>query len=354
LPHRDDYNLEHDRKATRDLIEKLYPSIDTGDYHEFKKPDEGIKFLEKNKKLYVLKGFNTEADTIVPDSNDLDDNHEILIDALEDDDQGYYEKNGFILEEKIPDVIEFTPEAIGFDGELRCVSINVEHKRFGSRSGPQVGCNSNIVVWLEEYEKVFDTFLEPLASRMLRKNEMTVWDLSVLYSPSRKKYYAGELCPNRMGFDAVYAQCATFGSASDWLAHVMGEDKEYFDIGVSLRVFNVEKTQAIFIGDPANENVWCYDIHKEENKLQSVGAGRDAYVLTAASDDMDEAIDELYELEHGVEFDPGFNLEKHDWYDKEWPINVLHRIDFLKKLGMLKGGEYAKKETIKAGQGAGG
>jgi hypothetical protein len=351
LPHREDYQLEHDRKATRDLIEELYPDVETGDYKEFKKSKDGIAYLEKNEgKLYVLKGFNSDAETIVPDSDDPDINGEIITDALEHDEEHNYEKDGFILEEKIPDVIEFTPEAIAWDGQVRCVSVDVEHKRFGSRSGPQVGCASNVVVWQNDNDQIYRMFLEPLESRMLRRKELTIWDLSVLYSPSMKKYYAGEFCPNRMGFDAVFSEIDSFGSATNWLEHIMGDDKEYEPIGVAIRMFNPNKANAIFIGDPAAPNVWCYDIHCEDDKYHTTGIGKDVCVLTESGPTIEKAIEELYKVEHDVEFDPGYHLEEHDWYDKEWPINVLHRIEVLEKLGLIEGGEkYATKKGTKKG-----
>lgn len=349
LPHREDYALEHDRKSTRDLIEKLYPDIETGDYQEFKKPKDGIAYLEKNEdKLYVLKGFNSDAETIVPDSDDPEINRAILTDALTTDKDHHYEKDGFILEEKIPDVIEFTPEAIAYDGEVRCINIDVEHKRFGSRSGPQVGCASNVVLWQNDNEKIYKTFLQPLEEKMLRKNELTVWDLSVLYSPSRKKYYAGEFCPNRMGFDAVFTEIDTFGTASNWLAHILGDDKPYEPIGVAIRLFNPEKSDALFIGEPAAPNVWCYDIYKKDDDYYSTGIGKDLCVLTESGDTLDQAIEELYEVEHDVQFDPAYHLEQHDWYDKKWGINVLNRIDILEKLGWIGGELNAEKRIQKS------
>jgi hypothetical protein len=352
LPHKEDYDLEHDRKATRDLIEKLYPDVETGDYKEFRKAKDGVKYLEANKeKLYVLKGFNADAETIVPDSDDPDINREIIVDALEHDKERNYEKDGFILEEKIPDVIEFTPEAIAFDGAVRCVNIDVEHKRFGSRSGPQVGCAANVVMWQESNGELYDMFLAPLEDRMLRPNELTVWDLSVLYSPSEKKFYAGEFCPDRMGFDAVFSEIDSFGSATNWLQFIMGDnEKERESVGVALRLFNPEKSDALFIGDPSAVNVWCYDIYEQDGDYHTTGLGKDVCVLSESAATINEAIDELYEVEHDVVFDPAYHLEQHDWFDTECPINMLHRIDVLTKLGIIEGDIYGKKR-IDSGSG---
>lgn len=349
LPRKDDYDLEHDRKATRDLIEKLYPEIETGEYREFKTEKDATAFLEKDSdKLYVLKGFNAEADTIVPESDDVEINRAIIIDALQHDKEGNYEKDGFILEEKIPDVIEFTPEAIGFDGQLRCINIDVEHKRFGSRSGPQVGCATNIVLWQNDNEKIYRMFLKPLEKIMLRPNELTIWDLSVLYSPSRKKYYAGEFCPNRMGFDAAFTEIATFGTVTAWIDYILGGEQPYLPIGVAVRLFNPDKQDALFIGEPGDPHVWCYDILKDGDSYHVQGLGKDVCVLTQAGQTIDEAIDALYEHEHDVIFDPAYHLEKHDWYDEQWPINLLHRIDVLDDLNLLKGGESNAQEKTNA------
>lgn len=339
LPHRDDYLLEHDRNAARDLVTELYPNVDTGDYHEFKTAKDGLKFLTTNKdKLYVLKGFNAESETVVPGSDDIETNREILIDALEHDKERLYEKDGFILEEKIPDVIEFTPEAYGFDGEIRSVNVDVEHKRFGSRNGPMTGCAAGIVIWQEAESQLYEMFLRPLEERMLRPNELTIWDLSVLYSPSREKFYAGEFCPNRMGFDAVFTEICTYPSTSDWLDHLIsGTQPKRDPLGVSIRIFNPDKQDSLFIGDPADRNIWCYDIHQTEGKIYTTGLGKDTYVLTAEGNDIKDTIRKLYQLEHKVEFDPGYCLQMHDWTDTGWHQNILNRIKIISELDLIKG-----------------
>lgn len=338
LPHREDFMLEHDRRLARDLVKNEYSVVETGNYHEFKKTADAIKFLEKDgETLFCLKGFNADAETIVPDTNDPDLNHEILVDALEIDKDHNYEKDGFILEEKIPDAIEFTPEAYGYDGKLRSVSVDVEHKRIGSRNGPMTGCAMDCVIWQELESPLYEMFLEPLSKRMLRPKELTIWDLSVFYSPSRKKFYAGEFCANRMGFNAVFTEICTFESTSAWLEFVLGEEREHDPVGVSIRVFNQDKRDKIFIGDPADRNVWCFDIKRDGDKLHTNGLDKNAYVLTESASDIFAAIDELYQLEDKVQFDPGYNLQKHDWYDSQWPQNILHRIEVIMRLGLIGG-----------------
>lgn len=347
LPHREDYMLEHDRASMRQLVDDLYPDVETGDYHEFKKNEDGIEFLNDTDKFYVLKGFNAEAETIVPDHEDAAVANAVLVDALENDKDSLYEKDGFILEERIEDAIEFTPEAFSFDGQVRGINVDIEHKRFGSRNGPMTGCAMGLVLWQGE-GKLWDKFLEPLSKRMLRKNELTVWDLSVFYSPSRECFYAGEFCPNRMGFDAVFAEISTFGSASAWLDHILhGAADERglavqlpkHPVGITVRVFNVERVQHLFLGDPADPNVWCFDVKERDGKLYTTGMGKDAYVLSASAETVDDAIAEVYQLEHDIEFEGGYCLQDRDWHDKAFPGNVLHRLEVVRELKLLEGGE---------------
>lgn len=345
LPHKEDHDLEQDRNLAHEVIEELYPDVGLADYHEFKSAKDGIKFLEEtdNGKLYVLKGFHMEAETIVSTGDDVDDNRELIIDALERDRDHLYEKDGFILEEEIEDALEFTPEAVSWNGEVRCMSVDVEHKRLGSRSGPMTGCTMGAVLWQDDNEEMYERFLKPLEKRMMRPNEITFWDLSIYYSPKRKKFYAGEFCPNRMGYDAVFGEICTFRSSTDWLTYLIsGEYEERDPVSASIRVFNLDKKEKLFIGDPANRNVWCFDIHKENDKLYTAGSGKEAYTLTSSSEDLETAINQLYEFERTIEFEPGYFLEKHDWHDTEYHENILHRIEVLTQLGVI---EYAKKSS---------
>jgi hypothetical protein len=206
------------------------------------------------------------------------------------------------------------------------------------------GCALDAVVWQELDSQLYETFLKPLAGTMLRRNEVTIWDISILYSPSKEKYYAGEFCGNRFGYNAIFTEICTFESATSWLEFILGEERDRDPVGVSLRVFNTDKKAKLFIGDPADRNVWCFDLKAEDDKLRTTGMDKNAYALTESADNIFSAIDELYELEGKVEFDPGYSLQREDWYDVDWPFNILHRLDVLVELELI-GEDYADENV---------
>lgn len=336
LPTKEDYDLEHDRMQARELITKLYPMVEVGEYHEFKKTADAIKFLKSDDDtLYCLKGFNADAETIVPDSDDPEINRQLLIDRLERKAENY-EKDGFILEELIEDAIEFTPEAIGYNGKLVSVNIDIEHKRLGARNGPQTGCTLDLVLQQELDSEIYEWFLEPMADRMLRKNEITYWDLSILYSPSRKKFFAGEFCSNRFGYNAVFTEAGMFESTTDWIEAVTGEYDPPAAVGASLRMFNVKQKEALLIGDLGEHGIWPFDVYRDKTgKHLTTGVDTNAYVVTGSGESVESAIDDLYQREHRIEFDPGLCLQMRDWHDEQWKINILHRKKILEGIGLI-------------------
>jgi len=109
-------------------------------------------------------------------------------------------------------------------------------------------------------------------------------------------------------------------------------------VGVSLRIFNKQRIdqkkgwQEMLIGDPNDPNVFLWDVRSENGKLYTIGYDSNTYVVSAAGDTPEKAIDQLYKNDEHVVFDSGYSLEKHDWMDKEFPENILHRYEILKEL----------------------
>jgi phosphoribosylamine-glycine ligase len=111
LPTREDFEFEEDRNKAKEYVFRKYDIFSQQDIQEFDSIKEALNFLKKSEKIYGIKGFNPEAPTYFPMSNDK----QVAYDELEDimiSNQKLYESEGFILEEKIEDLIEFIPEII--------------------------------------------------------------------------------------------------------------------------------------------------------------------------------------------------------------------------------------------------
>jgi hypothetical protein len=340
LPHREDQILEKDRAAAKEFVRQNYDRVEVAEYQDFKTIDDALRYMDKNADtLYVLKGNSDECPTIVPSLDDVQVNRLLINDSLQRH-RKWYEKEGFSLEEKIPDIIEFTPEAYGYNGKVIGVSVDIEHKHLGSRGGPMEGCTMSLVLWQELESSVYEYFLEPLANQMLRTNEFTIWDMSLFWSPSRKKFFFGEFCPDRPGYDCLFAEIATTGGTRAWVEKILsnenfGQDKP---IGTAVRIFNKQRVnpkkgwQEMIIGSPTDPNVFLWDVREEDGKLYTVGYDSNTYVVTGAGKTIDAAIDNVYENDEHIVFDSGLSLEKHDWHDSKYPENILHRYRILKDL----------------------
>jgi hypothetical protein len=343
LPTKEDQRLEKDRAFAKQFVEENYPDVLVAEYQDFKTVQDAQKYLDKNADtLFVLKGNSDECPTIVPSLDDVAVNRELIIDSLERQ-KKWYEKEGFSLEEKIPDIIEFTPEAYAYDGEVIGVSVDLEHKHLGSRGGQMEGCTMGLLLWQELSSPIYDYFLEPLAKQMLRPREFTVWDMSVYWSPSRKQYFFGEFCPDRPGYDCVFSEIASSGGVEAWVEKItsgsrFGNDKAF---GTSVRIFNKQRVdpkkgwEELIVGNPADPNVFFWDVRQEGERLYTVGYDSNTYIVSGSGNTPDEAWDDVFKNDEKVVFDSGFSLEKHDVYDTEYPENILHRYEVLKELEEL-------------------
>lgn len=341
LPHQQDWELEKDREKAKQFVTKNYPNLEVAEYHDFLKVGDAIRFLAgEKKKLWVLKSHGQEGDTIVPTGEDVEKNHAMIVDTLERHAKEY-QADGFILEEKIPDLVEFTPEAIAIDGQVRFVNLNLESKILGARTGELVGCNLSLVYWQELDGPLYNEFLRPMEDFMLRDGEVTIWDAAVAYSPSRKNYFFLEYCANRPGYDSIYGEVATYGGfVEEYLEGIQHGIEPGYEFGASVRMFNLgrkvtgEKYRELLLGDPAEEGIWMYDILKESDEFYLSGYGKDVCCVTGAGSTPEEAIKAVYENVEGIDFLSAYYLTERDWLDKSYHRNVLHRLEVLEQLEM--------------------
>ncbi len=343
LPTKEDRELESDREAAKEFVQKNYKGLEVAEHQEFKTIEEAIKFLSENENLYVLKGFSDDAPTVVPNGlGDVEINHAEIENSLKTN-QKFYESEGFILEEKINDIIEFTPEATSFDGKVLGVSVDVEAKPLGAGdTGYMTGCSLNTIFWIPPNSEIYNIFLKPQEELMLRKNELTVWDASVLYSPSKDKFYFGEFCENRWGYDSIFAEIATLGSATKYFENlVKGEEliQGAKKFGSSIRIFNLlpdlkipgrPLADSIIITEPSDLNIWLWDAKQEEDKLMSVGYDKDLATVSGAADTFEESVRESYKnLKEKFYFGEMYYRPEFDFLSKDYPTSITNRLNFV-------------------------
>jgi len=342
LPSKEDQRLEKDRDYAKAFVEENYPEVEVAEHEDFKTVQDALKYMDKKSDmLFVLKGNSDECPTVVPSLDDPKVNRELIVDSLQRYEK-WYTKDGFSLEEKISDVIEFTPEAYSYDGQVIGVSVDIEHKHLGSRGGQMEGCSIDLVAWQDIDSPIYDMFLAPLEKQMLRPDELSIWDISLFWSPSRKAFFFGEFCSNRPGYDAVFAEISSSGGTEKWIEKVtsgerFGDDKPF---GTSVRVFNKQQVDPkkgwteLIVGNIDDPNVFMWDVREENGKIYTVGHDSNTFVISGSGDTVEQAIDDVYANREKIVFNSGFSLEKSDWFQKDWPQNVLHRWDVLSNLDL--------------------
>jgi hypothetical protein len=328
-PTRAQWEMEEDRNAGKEFVQKNYPDLKVAEVHEFKTIEEGISFLENTEKVWVLKSYNPAGSTIVPASDDADKAHEEIVGALEIE-KTDYEKDGFILEEMIPSPIEITPEIQFYNGKVIMTTVDIENKPIGAAStGNMTGCSSNLIIKTDIEEKINKIAFPPAVYEMAKKHKgLFVWDSSILINPKTKELYFGEFCANRWGWDSFFTNLAMCDSVSSFFNSILeGKNPLTSNYGVAVRMFNLKSyiDVPVILGEEGDKNVWFYDVKKVDGKYFTCGLGWDTYVVTGAGNTLSEAIDEAYEEIADTTLTNGYYRPKFDFISKEYSNSIMNR-----------------------------
>lgn len=341
LPTREQFELESDRAKGKQFVEKHYPDLGVGEQHDFKTIDEGISFLQEaaaKDQIFVLKAYNDDINAIVPTSDDPQLAKDELVSALAGERAGY-EMQGYLLEEKISEPMELTPQAIFYDGELVFCDMDIESKPlFAGDTGPQTGCSANLVVPISQYDPVAMLALPPEVYSMAQQHKgLFIWDASVLIDRRTGKKYFGEFCANRWGYDSLFTELAMCGTVSRYFELLMtGTNPMIHRYGAAVRMFNVKKIESAVI-HKGMKGLWMFDVHKPKDQVMSVGYCWDLLVATGAADDLDEALDQCYARLKEVAFTGGGYRPHQDFVSEEYPTSMISR--FNENVGKMFAGE---------------
>jgi hypothetical protein len=351
LPSQEDFDLENDRESGKDFVFSHYKVFSIQEVHEFQTIEEAKQFLSEQEKVYGIKGYNPDAPTFFPASN----NPKIALIELTDIMDSYkkeYESEGFILEEKIENLIEITPEIVVYDGEPLGMNIDLELKPVGNGNlGYLTGDAASFIMWIEKdspaWKKLYELFFQPALSKIIRPNELVIWDAGVMYSPSRNKFYFSEYAPSRPGYNAFFNELSTFDKVSTYFEKIINKeplfDKKTKPFGCSIRVFNLlpdkkfkemYQDNILVYGNPDDKNLWFFDIYKRGNNLYTVGMEKDVAVVTASGDNWEEGFKEIDEkLSSGeyLVFPSMYYRKSFDILDNSYNNNLGDRYEFVCK-----------------------
>lgn len=352
FPTEEGYRLEEDRKAGKKFAEENYPDLKVIEANEFKAVEEALTFLEENQdKVFVLKSEGGEAETVVPATNDPELAHRQIVGALESE-RGEYEKDGFTLEEKIPNPIELSPVMVFWEGKPLFSLVELENKPMGSANIGRLsgGCQNLTLQTKLDCNLNQIAFPEVIHEMAKQQPGVGIYDAGLLYDGSNYRFT--EFCGQRWGWDGIFAEIAMCRDSDgknavsrhfDGLAD--GENPLTCQYGVALRLFQTQPDPdhgGLYQGgytmdwmDEVSDGLFFYCLKKEEDRFVSVGYLKDLGVAVGASDYYRAAVDQAYFCARSFAMTGVYYRPKLDFLSTDYPTSIINRYHFLIHSGML-------------------
>ena len=353
-PTEEDRHLEANRDDGKDFVKKYYADteVKVADVHEFNKVEDAMQFLEEemqegeddDRKLWVLKGNNSSAETIVPLSTDTPEQAFELMKTALDKDPKSYESEGFILEQFIPNAMEITPQAYFWNGELLATSIDIEIKKKGSGlSGRTVGCAANLIVPTKLEDRINKIAFPPKVYEMAKEHTgLFLWDASLLIDPKTDDVYFGEFCANRFGYDQTQVDMTLCGGVKYFFENIMNGRSPYTNqmgkFGFGVRLFNELDDEKIpgkaasdvpfFVDEEVAEYVFPMYVYKDEEGYKTSGYDRDLTVVTCAMDTIEAAAEGCYKYMEKISFKDYSRLSLDDVLSTRYDGAILNRFNY--------------------------
>lgn len=357
FPTEEGYELEKDRQIGKAFAQEHYPDLKVAPVNEFSKVDEAIKFLEEqgHEHIFVLKSEGSNAETVVPLTNDFDLARRQITGALITEIHNY-ERGGFTLEEKIRAPIELSPVMVFWDGKPLFSVVELENKPFGSSNiGRLTGGCQNLTIQTPLDCKLNGMAFPPVIYEMAKKQPgIGIYDAGLLFDG--KDYYFTEFCSNRWGWDGIFSEIAMCADENDEFATsrhfdliAEGKNPLRYNYGAAVRLFQTEPSskfadcyedgyQMDWITQFSNQ-LFFYCIRKEtdegEDRFVSVGHEKDLGVATGASNYHEAAIDRAYQAAKGFAMTGVYYRPKSDFMSRDYFTSIMNRYDFLIHSGLI-------------------
>lgn len=341
FPTKEDYLFEIDREMAKDFVKKNYSKLHTPEVVEFTSSKDGIDFIKKTDRFWVLKGKTEGAKTFIPDVTDIELSRRQIIDMLTNFPEKY-EKRGFIFELLIPSIIELTPEKIYYDGVPLVTTIDVENKAFGSGNiSIQTGCAEDLVFPISMEDRINKIAFPPVVDRMAREHKgLFFWDASLLINKRDGKIYFGEFCSNRPGYNSLLTELAQAPSVNDFFEKVVHKMNPLplGTVGSSVRLFNLNKDEeteevaeniAVDFKHDISKDLWLWDVKRNQyGRLVSVGYTWNLGVMTGSGKSIDEAVSKMYRSVDDFSFLGTYYRSMDDFVSLDYPTSIPNRLNY--------------------------
>lgn len=355
LPDTSDYEREKDREASQEFVNKHYNGqLKVIESQSLKSAEDGIAIVEGSDKLWVLKSHGNLAETIVPKTMSLELNHAQIIGALQREAKDY-EKGGFLIEQKIRQPIEFTPEIAFWDGEPIYSQVEIECKPIGAGDvGRDGGGAINLVVKTSLRDEISKRFFPEAVFAMAKKRKgLFIFDAGILYDPETKAYFFTEFAGNRWSWGGAYSEMAMaqlYGkTASNYFESVAkGENPLRRKFGATVTMYNTipdldhadcQKEGIPVVFDEAlARNLNFYQIKaSEDGGVENVGYNDPLFAyISGSGDDLKHCIDMTYRAVDAVSFKEVLYRYKVDYLSKDYSSSIPNRLDFLTKQKLIQ------------------
>jgi hypothetical protein len=357
FPTEEGYTLEQDRQAGKAFAAKNYPSLMVAPVKQFDKVEEAIKFLETDKDaIYVLKSEGSNAETVVPMTEDVDLAKKQIIGALRSEAKDY-EKEGFTLEERIQNPIEISPVLVFWNGKPLFSLIEFENKNLGSGNiGRLSGGCQNLTIRTRLDAPINKIAFPPIIYEMAKKQPgIGIYDSGLLFDGN--EFFFTEFCSQRWGWDGIFSEIAMctdddgFAVSNHFDGISEGRSPLVHNFGASIRMFQTEPDSkrpdvlqdgyAMDWHDKFSDQLYFYLIKKIEvgnppqDQFVSVGYKKDLGVATGYGATPEAAIDLAYKAAEGFAMTGVYYRPKFDFLSRAYPTSIMNRYDWLKKSGYL-------------------
>jgi len=335
----EDRKLEVDRAAAKKFVEANYPGLEVAEEHEFSKVADAIQFLQDTDSAWVAKGFDESAPTSVPDSDDPEKARDDITKKLEKN-QKEFERGGFLLEKKIANAVEITPEALFVDGKLVATTVDIELKKIGAGDiSFLTGCSADLVFTTDPGAQINEMAFPPAVYKMAKAHKgVFIFDASILFDPTDGTPYFSEFCSNRAGFNCLYSELALVGSCKEFFEALMEHRNPYENaphkFASSVRVFNFKNSDGKIVtpedadvdyDEEIQDNVWNMDVKMKGDQLVTVGADYQLAVVTGTGDSIPSAAKDCYNNLEGFNFPNKYTRPLLDYLSKAYPGAIQKR-----------------------------
>lgn len=347
-PTADDYRLEIDREGAKRFVADNYPQVRVGENRRFAKVREAEAFLRDSDDLWVLKGLEEDARTVVPEIDDTDLAHGQILDALRND-PDMYESAGFILERYIPSNLEFTPQRVYVDGRLVATLMVIENKALGCGNvGPQTDCAQDLTFLIENDDRIAGIAFPPKVDEMAAAHPgVFYWDASLLIDGRNGRTYFGEFCANRPGYNALYNQISLAGSASKYFESLANGRNPFpaNSVGTAVRVFNLHTDDggpragaAVDFKERSADDLWLVDVRHHRGRCVTAGYKDTLCVATGAGRSVTEAARRTQRALDELSFEGAYYRPFFDLVSRDYKTSLVNRIEYGLTRGFYKVG----------------